>query len=132
MKLQDWLDFLTADPTTLSDDAIDQACADGYSPEWSACPVAALAPQVCEDFRRISTILANAYRADLSRAHNVEWERAYKTTPPLFKAACALGEALEKLQDARTERLGEDAERDAMQEARAAWTFVATLAGDAS
>ena len=124
-----WRLFLGTDPATLTPDELEQAEADTNSPKWDADPVAALAPHVCEGFREISEGLAKAYRADLHQQGRPEWDAAWALVPPLFKAGCAFGEAVEKMREAQDED-DETGMVDALNEARGAYFFIATLAED--
>ena len=127
--LQRWRLFLGRDPETLTPDELEQAEADTNSPEWDADPVAALAPHVCEGFREISAALAKAYRADLGDPTRAEWNAVWAHVPPLFKAGCAFGEAVERMREAQDED-NAPAMLDALNEARGAYFFIATLAED--
>jgi len=124
-----WRLFLGTDPATLTPDELEQAEADTNSPKWDADPVAALAPHVCEGFREISAALAKAYRADLGDPTRAEWNAVWAHVPPLFKAGCAFGEAVERMREAQDED-SETGMVDALNEARGAYFVIATLAED--
>jgi hypothetical protein len=126
MDANEWRAFIQRDPATLTRDEIEQASADGHSSEWNACLVAVLAPQRCDEFRRITHGLGETLRREGEEAHRREFNR----TPPLFRAACAFGDALERLADAH-EQEDEDSMVDAMNEARGAYFFLVMLAEDA-
>ncbi len=124
--VQRWRKFLAANPHELTADELESAEADAYSPDWIADPVSALDPDRCEEFRAISKELARLYTEDRDA-----WAQAYRDAPPLFRAACSFGESIEAMREAAEEdRPG--ALVDHLNQARGAWFFIATLAGDAS
>ncbi len=123
--LQRWRDFLDADPIAHSNMEMESATSDSINCDWNSGPVEAFVPDVAEEFRAVSERLGELFSSDPD-----EWVVAWVATRPLFKAGCAFGEAIEKLEDARLEGQGLDAERAALTEARGVFAVIETLAAD--
>lgn len=122
-QVQRWRAFLDADPTSFTDDELEDFVGDAVSAEWKGGPVEALVPDVCEEFRAVSKRLGR-----LHGSNPIGYAKAWNATRALFKAGCAFGDALERLEEAATD---ED-KRAAHAEARGVWAVVACFAGDES
>jgi hypothetical protein len=118
-----WREFLAAEPGTLDIETMEDFVGDALSPDWSAGPVAALAPDSCEEFRAISKTLGKLWSED-REAH----AKAYEAAPLLFRLGCDFSEAVETMDD---EDMDEDEVLDALQKARMVWFKIATAAKDA-
>lgn len=121
--IQRWCEFLAADPTTHSNMEMESATSDATNCDWNSGPVEAFVPGVVEEFRAVSERLG-----ELHSSNPDEWQKAWEATCVLFKAGCAFGDAIEKLEDARIEGEGLDAERAAMAEARGVFVVIEYLA----
>jgi hypothetical protein len=87
MDANEWRAFIQRDPATLTRDEIEQASADGHSSEWNACPVAVLAPQRCDEFRRITHGLGETLRREGEEAHRREFNRTPRYSAPRARSA---------------------------------------------
>lgn len=125
--LQRWRNFLVTDPIAHTNQTMESATSDALNCDWNSGPVEAFVPGVVEEFSAVSERLGILYSSNPD-----EWQKAWVATRPLFKAGCAFGEAIEKLEDVRIEGEGLDAEREAMDEARRVFEAIETLARDES
>lgn len=121
-----WRAFLALEPNELNEqdpELVEDAQHEATSPEWTGGPVAAFAPDVCEEFRAISKLLGK-----LHRSNPIGWAKTYQGAPLLFRLGCDFGEAVETVNEDESEP---EARIEAMNKARALWFAIATLAPDA-
>lgn len=124
--LPQWLAFLARhDSTGLPTETIDDLTADAVDPDWTAGPVGLMLPAVVSEFNAMSTRLGDAFKTGGEDAR----ARAFETMPALFRVGCAVGDAMETLQEAR-EQDDPDAERAAHAQLRGVWAVLTVTVGD--
>jgi hypothetical protein len=120
-----WRAFLDeSNPFEHQGEALLEFVGAAVAPDWSSCPVAGFAPEMCVEFRTLSHAIGEIY---IEKGENARAE-AFRAAPPLFHLGCYFGDALEAMGEAYS--LGDvEGQRTALDAARAAWLRISMWCG---